>query len=88
MTRLADDATRVKLDRWLKIEEAARYLNVSVRWLEVQVAARTIPHSRLGTGKRQMVRFSPANIRAIERSSDAWTVDELARERAARRRAS
>lgn len=41
--------------------EAAEWLNVSESWLRKQVAARLVPHTRLGRN----VRFTDENLQAI-----------------------
>lgn len=52
----------LELDRpLLNVSEAAEYLNVSQSWLEKQVAARQVPHTRIG----KFVRFTPDHLRLI-----------------------
>lgn len=45
----------------LDTKQAAEYLNVSYDWLQKQVAAHKVPHTRLG----KFVRFSPDHLDAI-----------------------
>jgi excisionase family DNA binding protein len=49
-------------DRGLTAADAAAYLGVSARWLIEQARSREVPHHRYG----RSVRFSPADLRAIE----------------------
>jgi excisionase family DNA binding protein len=54
--------------------EVAELLGVSKWWVQEQVTAKAIPHHRVG----RLVRFSPADIRAIEqRTAVVPTVTRL-----------
>jgi excisionase family DNA binding protein len=62
--------------RCLAIAEAAAYLGVGERWLADKVTARLVPHHRFG----KHVRFTPADMRAIEADAAEPTVADHARE--------
>lgn len=51
-------------EAWLTSEQLAAVLGVNASWVERQVAARALPHHRVG----RLVRFTPADVRAIEKS--------------------
>ena len=50
-------------DRMLTMEQAAEYLNVKYDWLQRQVAAGRVPHTKFG----RQVRFAPLHIEQIVR---------------------
>ncbi len=53
-------------DRWLDCADLAAHLNVSKGYVQTQVTAGRYPHHRVG----RLVRFSPADVRAIERAAE------------------
>lgn len=57
--------------------EAAAWLKVSVSWLEKKVAAREVPHTRLG----RSVRFSADHLAAIVAEGDVqiWHYEQPSR---------
>lgn len=61
-------------DAWLTSTQVAERLGVSKWWVQEQVTANAIPHHRLG----RLVRFSPADLQAIEqRTAVTPTVTRL-----------
>lgn len=60
-------------DGLLSLPEAAEYLNVSYHWLQNQVAARKVPHTRLG----RVIRFSPAHLAAIVQAGEQPVASEI-----------
>ena len=51
-------------EAWLDSPQLAAVLGVNTSWVERQVSARAIPHHRVG----RLVRFTPDDVRAIEKS--------------------
>lgn len=56
---------------WIDCAGLAELLGMSRSWVEKRVAAHEIPHRRVGS----RVRFSPADVRAIERSTAVAPTD-------------
>lgn len=52
-------------ERWLDAVELAQLLGVHVDWVRRRVSERSIPFHRVG----RCTRFTPADIRAIERAA-------------------
>lgn len=48
-------------DKLLTMREAADYLDVTYDWLQRQVSAGRVPHTKLG----RLIRFAPAHIEHI-----------------------
>lgn len=61
MTAQAADAN----EAWLTSEQLAKVLGVSSKWVSDRVTNRTLPHHRVG----RLVRFTPADVRAIEKQT-------------------
>lgn len=57
--------------RWLKPEELAELLGMSKGWVQEQVTVGALPHQKVG----RLTRFSPANLREIERSTAVPVAD-------------
>lgn len=58
-------------EAWLNCEQVAQVIGMSKSWVQEQVTAKALPHHRLG----RYVRFSPADVRAIERSTAVTPAD-------------
>lgn len=58
-------------DAWLNCAQLAQVLGMSKSWVQEQVTAKALPHHRVG----RYVRFSPADVRAIERSTAVAPAD-------------
>lgn len=54
----------------LDVKGLADYLGMSEDWVQQQAAARAIPHSRLGTGTKKVIRFFPVQIAAYELATE------------------
>jgi excisionase family DNA binding protein len=48
---------------WLSSEQLAEVLGVSKKWVADRVTNKTLPHHRVG----RLVRFTPADVQAIDR---------------------
>lgn len=57
---------------WLDCAGLAKVLGVSKCWVQTQVTARTLPFHRVG----RLVRFSPEDVQAIERSTAVKPADK------------
>ncbi len=53
-------------ESWLDCAALAARMGVSKSYVQQQVTARLIPHHRVG----RLVRFSPADVHAIERATE------------------
>lgn len=51
-------------EAWLTSEQLAGVLGVHLRWVQERVTARALPHHRVG----RLVRFTPEDLKAIEKS--------------------
>jgi excisionase family DNA binding protein len=60
---------------WLDCAGLAQVLGVSKFWVQERVTAKQLPHHRIG----RLVRFSPDDVRAIERSTAVAPADRPAR---------
>lgn len=56
---------------WLNCEELAAVIGMSKSWVQDQVTKKAIPHHRVG----RLVKFSPGDVRAIERSTAVAPLD-------------
>lgn len=52
-------------EAWLTSEQLAQVLGVGIGWVQDRVTDRTLPHHRVG----RLVRFTPADVRAIEKQT-------------------
>jgi excisionase family DNA binding protein len=52
-------------ESWLSSEQLAEVLGVSKSWIQDRVTDKTLPHHRVG----RLVRFTPADVQAIERQT-------------------
>jgi len=50
-------------EAWLTSEQLAQVLGVHKSWVQDRVTAKSLPHHRVG----RFVRFTPADVRAIEK---------------------
>lgn len=57
--------------RWLGSQELADLLGMSKGWVQEQVTAKALPHHKVG----RVTRFSPADVRAIERATAVPAAD-------------
>ncbi len=56
---------------WLDSAALAALLGLSKSWVQDEVTAKRLPHHRVG----RLVRFSPADVRAIDRATAVPVAD-------------
>lgn len=55
---------------WLTSEQLAEVLGVSKKWVQDRVTDKTLPHHRVG----RLVRFTPDDVKAIEKATAVMPV--------------